>query len=499
MKKPLARTQKEIDDHLIRTESERYTNPRNAKQHCKQALALAESISDSRRIAKARLMLGTLAFESSDFSDAKAHCECVVKLTERHTDLLGKAYNLLGLIQWQEGNHPVALESYLKAINCWKKAKLSEKEFQDRHSRTLTNIGHLYTETSNYEKALDYYFQALDLLPHAPDAHVHSTLLRSIGSVYEYLQEFDKAIDFFKQSLEIVRKTKNALGESTTRYNLGNTLWLKGSLQESLKELEQASELAKAIGDKRIEAGAQVIKAAVLADLGEKEIFNQMAQKCLADMDALNIADLKIKTRQILAKSFLTLNQPQQALPLFEEAFQMAKAFKIQIVEAELQQELSKYYEQQGDFQKALICFRCAYEILEALRKHQSQLKLELYQVERYLKSLEAENTKLKDELNALRQQLQAKRELTEKEREKFSQSIAALNPNLSKHLLAKSKSLTTTELQVAEMIAGRFSTKQIAQFFQISSRTVETHRENLRKKLKLRQRQSLATFLQTI
>jgi hypothetical protein len=53
MKKPLARTQKEIDDHLIRAESERYANPRNAKQHCKQALELAESISDTRRIAKA--------------------------------------------------------------------------------------------------------------------------------------------------------------------------------------------------------------------------------------------------------------------------------------------------------------------------------------------------------------------------------------------------------------------------------------------------------------
>jgi tetratricopeptide (TPR) repeat protein len=147
-----------------------------------------------------------------------------------------------------------------------------------------------------------------------------------------------------------------------------------------------------------------------------------MAQKCLADMDALNIADLKTKTRQILAKSLLTLHQPEQALPLFEEAFQMAKAFKFQIVEAELQQELSKYYEQQGNFEKALLAFRQAYEILEAMKRHQSQLKLEMYQVERRTKLLEAENTKLKDELNALRQQLQAKRELTEKEREKFSQ-----------------------------------------------------------------------------
>ncbi len=499
MKKTLAQTRKDIDDHLTRAESERYVNPRNARLNCKRAVELAESISDISRIAKARLMLGTLAFEASEFAETKSHCEFVLKLDVRHPDLFGKAYNLLGLIQWQEGSHPAALDCYLKAIDFWKNAKLSEKEFQDRHTRTLTNIGHLYTETSNYEKALDYYFQALDLLPHTPDSHVHATLLRSIGSVYEYLQEFDKAIDFFKQSLEIVRKTRNALGESVTRYNLGNTLWLKGSLQESLKELEQAAELAKAIGDKRIQAGAQVIKAAVLAELGEKETFNPMAQKCLADIDALNIADLKTKTRQILAKSFLTLHQPEQALPLFEEAGQMAKAFKLQIVEAELQQEFSKYYEQQGDFQKALTCFRCAYDIVETFRRHQSQLKLEMYQVERRAKMLEAENAKLKDELNALRRQLQAKRELTEKEREQFSKSIAALNPNLSKRLLAKSKSLTPNELKVAEMIAAKFSTKQIAQFFQISPRTVETHRENLRKKLRLNQKQSLATFLQTI
>ncbi|MDW8438092.1 MAG: LuxR C-terminal-related transcriptional regulator, partial [Chloroherpetonaceae bacterium] len=91
------------------------------------------------------------------------------------------------------------------------------------------------------------------------------------------------------------------------------------------------------------------------------------------------------------------------------------------------------------------------------------------------------------------------KKELTEKERENFSKSISMLNPDFSKRLLARCASLTPAEVKVAEMARANLRTKDIASLMRVSVRTIETHRDHLRKKLRLKKGQSLATFLQTI
>ncbi len=319
MKKPLRSVGKEIDRLLREAMSLRLSNPRKAEQLCKEALKRAQAARDSRRAAYAQQKLALLAFDKSDFDSLQAQCQNAMQLAPKDFTLCGDCKVLLGLAQWQKGNHACALEHYLSAIHLWKQAKMSDEPFRDRNIKAFVNIGHLYTETGDYEKALDYYFKALSLLNEETDAHTRSTIQRSIGSVYEYLHEFERAIEFFRHSLHIVKETKDAIGESVTRYNLGNTLWLKGCLNESLIELEHAADLAKATGDKRVEVASLVIQAAVYAELNKRDEFERLTSTLLETVDALGIADMQVKSREILAKSHLKLNQPQKALPLFEE------------------------------------------------------------------------------------------------------------------------------------------------------------------------------------
>ncbi len=499
MKKPSSALRKEIDAQLRQAIALRFSKPHEAERLSRQALKQAETIGDARRTAQAHLSLARLAFDKSEFEQVIEHCNTVTRRSSKSLDLLGDAQVLSGLVQWQKGNHPSALECYLSAINLWKKSKLNTSDLQVRLCSVFVNIGHLYTETSHYEKALDNYFRAMSYMTDQTDAHVRSTVLRSIGSVYEYLQDFDRAIDFDKQSLEIVLETKNRIGESVTRYNLGNALWLKGCLKESLTELERASDVAKAIGDKRIEVGAEVIQAAVLADLGEKEKFIERTQNLLERVDAIGIADMRTKSREILAKSFMTLNQPEKALPLFEETLSLATQFNLSIVVAEVQQELSKYYERQREFEKALSCFKQAVEILEKQRRAEAEQKLLLYEVERRVKTLEAEKQKLSSEVEKLRYELKKKKELTEKEQEHILKEIHISNPQLAKRLHQLAPKITPSELKTAELLYAKLTTKEIAQVLRVSPRTVETHRENLRKKLGLNKSQSLVAVLQTM
>ncbi len=319
MKKNSRHIQKEIDAQLRQASSLRFTNPRQALCLLKEALNAANAIEDPRRTAKTHVALATLHYDRGELDMLEKHCHNAMQLAPEDFTLCGDCKVLLGLAQWQKGNHACALEHYLSAIHLWKQAKMSDEPFRDRNIKAFVNIGHLYTETGDYEKALDYYFKALSLLNEETDAHTRSTIQRSIGSVYEYLHEFERAIEFFRHSLHIVKETKDAIGESVTRYNLGNTLWLKGCLNESLIELEHAADLAKATGDKRVEVASLVIQAAVYAELNKRDEFERLTSTLLETVDALGIADMQVKSREILAKSHLKLNQPQKALPLFEE------------------------------------------------------------------------------------------------------------------------------------------------------------------------------------
>lgn len=68
---------------------------------------------------------------------------------------------------------------------------------------------------------------------------------------------------------------------------------------------------------------------------------------------------------------------------------------------------------------------------------------------------------------------------------------------SFSRNLLTKAKNFTDTELQVANHIKYGMSSKEIAAFLNISRRTVETHRNSIRKKLGITDRGiDLRTYL---
>lgn len=68
-----------------------------------------------------------------------------------------------------------------------------------------------------------------------------------------------------------------------------------------------------------------------------------------------------------------------------------------------------------------------------------------------------------------------------------------------TKVLLIKYSNLTNREIQVANLISRDKSTKEIADFLNISQNTVSTHRYRVRQKLGIKKRKNLRAFLSKI
>ena len=104
----------------------------------------------------------------------------------------------------------------------------------------LNNIGEIYRNLGEKQKALDYYNQALPLHRAVGDRAGEATTLNNIGRVYFDLGETQKALDYCNQALPLFRAVGDRAQEATI---LGNSAFLerdRGRLQEARTQIEAA-------------------------------------------------------------------------------------------------------------------------------------------------------------------------------------------------------------------------------------------------------------------
>jgi DNA-binding NarL/FixJ family response regulator len=82
---------------------------------------------------------------------------------------------------------------------------------------------------------------------------------------------------------------------------------------------------------------------------------------------------------------------------------------------------------------------------------------------------------------------------------EKFDAQFKAAHPEFAKRLLERFPELTPMETRVCTLLRLNLKSQEIAKMFCLEERSVETHRFNIRRKLKLETKQSLSNFLNAL
>jgi tetratricopeptide (TPR) repeat protein len=81
---------------------------------------------------------------------------------------------------------------------------------------------------------LDFFNQSLPIVREVKDRSGEATTLNNIGQVYSEIGQPQKALDVFNQALPIEREVKNRSGEATTLSNIAH-LEHKDGMQSGLK------------------------------------------------------------------------------------------------------------------------------------------------------------------------------------------------------------------------------------------------------------------------
>ncbi|NES87558.1 MAG: CHAT domain-containing protein, partial [Moorea sp. SIO2B7] len=119
---------------------------------------------------------------------------------------------------------------------------------------TLNNIGRVYDDLGEKQRALEYLQQALPLNRAVGDRTGEATTLNNIGRVYDNLGEKQKALEYLQKALPISQAVGDRATEAIILAGFGKVYSDLGKKEQALDYYQQSLPLLQAVGDRRIEA-----------------------------------------------------------------------------------------------------------------------------------------------------------------------------------------------------------------------------------------------------
>jgi CHAT domain-containing protein/Tfp pilus assembly protein PilF len=270
-----------------------------------------------------------------------------------------------GMKLYQQGT----ADSLRQAIKKWEEALPLYRMVNDRRGEaiTLNNIGLVYDDLGEKQKALDYYNQALPIRRAVGDRGGEATTLNNIGGVYDALGEKQKALDFYNQALPILRAVGDRGGEATTLNNIGGVYDALGEKQKALDYYNQALPILRAVGARRGEAITLNNIGLVYDDLGEKQKALDYYNQALPIRRAVGDRGGEATTLNNIGGVYDALGEKQKALDYYNQALPIRRAVGDRGGEATTLNNIGRVYDALGEKQKALDYYNQALPILRAV------------------------------------------------------------------------------------------------------------------------------------
>lgn len=302
----------------------------------------------------------------------------------------GKIIQWIGDTYFKQEKYDRALEFYQQALPF--AAEVKEKSFK---ANILVFIGLCYFNQKQYPQAINFYQQALVVAKEAEDTGHEGRILNAIGSAYFQQQQYDSALKFFQQALPVARKAKNESLEIDILANIGDVYSKQKQDDRAIEFYQQELQTARK-GDKKL------LQGNILSFLGNT-YFNkndkiralEFYQQALAIFKAVNDRPQQLNTLTRIMRSHdsialsarnkkdytLTMNEANTIIALAPEALNLARDLKQKSDEKELTKIQSRAYTLIGDVHQNLGDLQKAQEFAEQGLK-----------IARQSENLEAEN-----------------------------------------------------------------------------------------------------------
>jgi tetratricopeptide (TPR) repeat protein len=499
--------------------------PDSAFVTAQKALRLATESNYQSGTAHSHRLVGEVFYHQGFYQEALNHLLEAQKIYEGETvpNEIAANLNQLGLVYYTLRQPDVALEKHQQAMTLYEK-------LQDLKGIAYTYgcLGRLYEKKQQYPKALEYQQKALDYYEKVNDHHGTATILENIGSIHEDLAQFREAQDFFTRAYQLNALTRDSLSMIVNLNNLADGYRKTGRNTEAIAYSRQALALALRLNDKYQVVSAYKDLSKVYNQAGlYREAYNNLEKgRTLYE----EIYGEETRRQVAMLQTLFDLERKNGEIKVLESSERLNSVIKIALVSgivllvslafAIISRQRLKIRQDRETIETKESRQRLMQAELENAHLHEKQLQHEL---ENKSKSLTAHTlhiiskNKILDEIRAkLSESLQddpreqRKRMsglvklidhnfVQDKDWDDFRSIFEQVHQNFFDQLQKVSTDLTPADLRLAALIRLNLPSKDIATILGISQDSLRISRYRLRKKLSLKQGDSLTHFILSI
>jgi len=483
------------DAHHIRGSAlVRMSKFEEATEAFEHAIAISRSLGSRVREGRATNGLGIVAKFQEDFHLAEKYFQSAIAIAEDAKDSLGKGYALHGLADifdsW--GLYEQATE-YAQAS--YEALRGTPEEYLP-----LYELACLILRSGDDESALALYQRILDSPSAQDNKSFYAASCSQIGNIYFQNKDYVRAREYFQMQEQIARPMGSLVEVAYSLLSIGECDIKLGEFDAAEEKLHAAFRLNSEIG-KAGHAGFALLSLATL------EIARGNAHKALEYLsdceariratgdreDDLDLQEGFSAAYELLGDWRKMAHHQKEWRRINEEMNSVRFKSKISAVQMLLGTEREREQTELQKLRAERFEVELANSTLHLLAQTEllSDLRADLLQIARKIPPTEPAARELQERVKNLPCQ--------SIDWEKFDAQFAAAHPEFVKKLIERFPELTPMETRVCTLLRLNLKSHEIAKMFCLEERSIETHRFNIRKKLKLETKQSLSNFLNAL
>lgn len=395
--------------------------------------------------------LGLIHHAVSDYRHALEYLYQARDMRERSGDPVALAGTLQSVakVLAATGDHAGALEQLQRGLEIARDAGHQFREVQ-----ILSDIGDLYRALGELPKALEFELKALVIYEMLDRRVELSDTLASIGRILEQQGEHEKGMIYQRRALEALESTREYARRASIILSIGRLYEHSMHYDDARFVLEQGLLIAHDVGERNIQAQIHLALSRAYEGLGDlagalkhHRAWSQIREQLAGEEKQKEIASLSVRYHV-------------QKMEHEREYFRSL---------AELREEEAR--NKQNELAAKALHLLQMVRLVESLKK---QLK--------DVRSIAAGDVR-----KAVDFMLKELSELAGAELmwEAFEEQLHQVHPDFIRRLVEQCPMLAKMERRVCALIRIGLANKEIAAALNMSIRTVEAHRFNIRKKLR--------------
>jgi tetratricopeptide (TPR) repeat protein len=300
----------------------KYSDPNKMVEYGNQALQLAQKINYKIEEGSAYSNIGTANIILGDYKKALDNFILAKEIFEESTTStskkeiaqgLAKAYGSMGIVFSEQSNYSKALQFYLKSVKIYE--SLND---ESKCSKLYNNIGVVYKSQNADFKALEYFIKAQKIQEKLKDANVGITLT-NIANIYLKQKSFDKANDYYTLAKKALEKYPNprALGEWYN--NVGLYYKEKNQDNEAVLNWKNAITTFQSIDDKFGLADTYIFLGQFYTAKNQLDEALENANQALKLASEINVLEQKAVSQKLLSEIYSKKGNAALALEYFQK------------------------------------------------------------------------------------------------------------------------------------------------------------------------------------